>query len=120
MKILAILLTVLIFSPVVSARLTDEDLYRISQVLNERIEKLEQRINQRIDDTNKRIDDMRTWITVLGLLIIASSVIPPAIFYRRDRDSAVQKANTERDAAIVEGKAAAMQNRKGFHSGRGM
>ena len=124
MKILAILLIALICTPVISARLTDEDLYRIEKITREIIKEELEPINKRIDDLDKRMDDMRTLFiaitTILGLLIIAATTIPPAIFYRRDRDSAVQKAKTERDQAIVVGKAATMGQRPGHHTRKGM
>lgn len=124
MKILAILLITLICTPVVSARLTDEDLYRIEKITREIVREELKPVNKRIDDLDKRMDDMRTLsiaiTTILGLLIIAATTIPPAIFYRRDRDSAVQKAKTERDQATMIAKAKTMDQRPGYQTRKGM
>ena len=124
MKILAVLFVALICTPAVSARLTDEDLYRIEKITREIIKEELEPVNKRIDDLNKRIDDIRNLFigitSVLGLLIIAAIAIPPAVFYRKDRDSAVQQAKTERNQAIVAGKAAAMGQRPGHHTRKGI
>ena len=82
MKTLSTLLIIALCSPVVSARLTDDDLYRIKEATREIIKEELKSINQRIDDTNKRIDDTRYFIMILTGLIAAVILVPSYLLHR--------------------------------------